>query len=167
MTSPQKAVSAEQASAPDAQTFRLRTQLLKKGRTHTILASTKNERSALNVAIKSYANGGENEFHTHALEDHTFVILQGRATFQQPGKPPQTLGRNEGILLPAGAYYKFEAVGDEPLVIFRVGNVWQPLEGTIKAQASKRLGLGGAMLQANSVENKHVEPEPIEGAFYE
>lgn len=160
-------ISARQKAAPDAQTFRLRTQLLEKGRTHTILASTKGERSALNVAIKSYAGGGENEFHTHALEDHTFIILQGRATFAQPDKPAQTLGRNEGILLPAGSYYKFEAVGDEPLVILRVGNVWQPLEGTIKAQASKRLGMGGEMLQAHSDANKHVEPVPIDGAYYE
>jgi mannose-6-phosphate isomerase-like protein (cupin superfamily) len=167
MTAPPSSATSKPSPAPEAQTFRLRTQLLKKGRTHTILASTKNDRSALNVAIKSYAGGGENEFHTHALEDHTFIILQGRATFQQPDKPSRTLGRNEGILLPAGSFYKFEAVGDEPLVILRVGNVWQPLEGAIKAQASKRVGLDGGMLPANSVANKHIDPVPIEGAYYE
>jgi mannose-6-phosphate isomerase-like protein (cupin superfamily) len=162
------ATQPAEAPAPDAQTFRLRTQLLSEGRTHTILASTKNERAGMNIAIKSYANGGENEFHTHAVEDHTFIILQGRATFQQPNKAPVTIGRNEGILLPAGSYYKFEAIGGEPLVILRVGNVYQPVGGgVIKATASERRGLGGAMLPAASKENKHIEPVPIDGAWYE
>lgn len=167
MTSRQNAVTGKQHAAPDAQTFRLRTQLLKKGRTHRILASSKGETSALNVAIKCYAGGGENEFHTHALEDHTFIILQGRATFEQPDKPPQTIGRNEGILLPAGAYYKFETVGDEPLVILRVGNVWQPVASSVEATASQRRSIDGAMLPSHSKANKHVEPVPIDGAFYE
>jgi mannose-6-phosphate isomerase-like protein (cupin superfamily) len=159
---------AQEHLTPIAQTFRLRTALLKKGRTHRILASTKSRERAMNVAIKCYAEGGENEFHAHAEEDHTFVILQGRAIFHQPGKPDVELGRNEGILLPGGAFYKFEAVPGEPLVILRVGNKFAPVEGSTQApEADDRLGLTGAALPAYSVENKHVDGIPIEGAFYE
>ena len=91
-----------------AQTFKLRTPLLSEGRSHTILASSKADTGAMNVAIKCYAEGGENEFHAHAREDHTFIVLQGRARFYQPEQAARELGRNEGILIPAGALYKFE-----------------------------------------------------------
>ena len=156
-----------QAEAKHAQRFRLRTALLKEGRTHRILASAKGEAGAMNVAIKCYANGGENEFHTHAIEDHTFIVLQGGAIFQQPDLADIEVRRNEGVLLPAGAYYKFEAVEGEPLVLLRVGNVWQPLEGEVKANASQRLGKDGKALQGHSDENKHIEPVVMPGAFYE
>ena len=61
--------------------FKMRTQLLSRGRSHTILASCSSGNSAMNIAIKCYAGGGENEFHTHATEDHTFIVLQGSALF--------------------------------------------------------------------------------------
>ena len=95
-------------SGVKAQTFRLRTPLLSQGRSHTILASSKGDTGAMNVAIKCYAEGGENEFHAHAREDHTFIVLAGHARFHQPDQPARELGRNEGILIPAGALYKFE-----------------------------------------------------------
>src|SRR3954467_14245453 len=81
------------------ETFRLRTQLMRKGRSHTVLASAQGPHGAMNIAIKCYAEGGENEFHTHAVEDHTFIVLKGQACFHQPDLDDQTLGRNEGILL--------------------------------------------------------------------
>jgi mannose-6-phosphate isomerase-like protein (cupin superfamily) len=108
-----------ETSVAAAQTFRLRTPLLSAGRSHTILASCTGATGAINIAIKCYTEGGENEFHTHAREDHTFIVLQGRARFFQPDRAPQELGRNEGILLPAGALYKFEVASDEPLVLLR------------------------------------------------
>jgi mannose-6-phosphate isomerase-like protein (cupin superfamily) len=162
-----RTAAAERQDAPKAQTFRLRTQLLQKGRSHTILASSRGPDGAMNIAIKCYAGGGENEFHTHAVEDHTFIVLQGRAVFYQPDSSPQELGRNEGILLPAGAYYKFEAVSEEPLVLLRVGNVWQPVQGKTEAAASHRLGADGAELPSRSLANKHVDAIPLDGAFYE
>lgn len=139
-----------------AQTFRLRTQLLSKGRSHIYLAQAKN----LHVVIKCYASGGENEFHTHFNEDHTFVILQGQARFHQPDAEPVVLGRNEGILLPAGAYYKFEGCGKEPLVMFRVG-------ASSGEDNDDRLGLDGKLLEPMSAANKHEDPVGIPGAFYE
>jgi mannose-6-phosphate isomerase-like protein (cupin superfamily) len=154
-----------------AQTFKLRTQLLKEGRTHRIVASTKGSHGAMNIAMKCYAEGGENEFHAHGKEDHTFVILQGSATFHQPDMPPIELGKNEGILLPAGAMYKFESTGKEPLVIFRVGNVFQPVsranEDGTSADNSSRINRQGALMDARSAENKHTDPVVIEGAWYE
>ena len=159
--------SASPSTGQPAQRFKLRTQLLAKGRSHTILASCKGERSALNIAIKCYSGGGENEFHTHATEDHAFIVLQGRAVFYEPNKPPEEIGRNEGMLLPAGSYYRFEAVSEEQLVLLRVGNVWQPVAGQTEAKNSQRLGADGTFLQSRTKANKHIDAVPIEGAFYE
>ena len=147
--------------------FKMRTQLLSRGRTHTILASCSSGNSAMNIAIKCYAGGGENEFHTHATEDHTFIVLQGRALFFLPDEEPREVSRNDGVLLPAGAYYRFEAVSEEPLVLLRVGNVWQPVAGKTEAGNSQRLGADGAMLPSRSKANKHENAVAIEGAFYE
>jgi quercetin dioxygenase-like cupin family protein len=149
----------QKPAAKTAQTYQLRTALLSTGRTHRILAATRAEGHGMNVAIKCYAEGGENEFHTHAAEDHTFIVLQGRARFQQPDAPDQVLERNGGILIPAGAFYKFEAVPGEPLVLVRIGNS--------AVSFDDRLGVSGAPLPSQSVENKHVDGVPIEGAFYE
>jgi len=144
-------------TGPEAQTFRLRTALLSKGRTHTVLASTQGDGHAMNIAIKCYAEGGENEFHTHLHEDHTFIVLQGRAIFYQPGLPDKEIGRNEGILLPGGAYYHFQAVPGEPLVLLRVGNQSKALGLTTYESNAKddsdRLGLDGQLLLGRQVSN--------------
>jgi mannose-6-phosphate isomerase-like protein (cupin superfamily) len=150
-----------------AQIFRLRTPLLSEGRSHTILASSQGATGAMNIAIKCYAEGGENEFHAHAKEDHTFIVLAGRARFYQPDQPAHELGRNEGILLPAGALYKFEVASDEPLVLLRVGNVWQPLGGATPAANSGRRDTQGAEFGSQSKANKGSTGIPIPGAFYE
>ena len=157
------------ATAPTkAQVFRLRTPLLSKGRSHTILASSKAETGAMNVAIKCYAEGGENEFHAHAKEDHTFIVLAGRARFYQPDEPARELGRNEGILLPAGALYKFEVASEEPLVLLRVGNVWQPVGGEAAPAAnSGRQDTQGAAFGSQAKANKGSKGVPIPDAFYE
>jgi mannose-6-phosphate isomerase-like protein (cupin superfamily) len=150
-----------------AQTFKLRTPLLSKGRSHTILASSKADTGAMNVAIKCYAEGGENEFHAHGKEDHTFIVLQGRARFFQPDQAARELGRNEGILIPAGALYKFEVASTEPLVLLRVGNVWQPVDGLTSADNSGRQDTQGAEFGAQTKTNKGSKGVPIPGAFYE
>lgn len=139
-----------------AQTYRLRTQLLSKGRTHHILAATR----GLHVAIKCYASGGENEFHTHTREDHTFVVLQGQARFSQPEAELVVLGKHEGILMPAGAYYKFESCGGEPLVMLRVG-------ASSGADSDDRLDLEAKPIHPLSAANKHEAPVGIPGAYFE
>lgn len=150
-----------------AQTFRLRTPLLSQGRSHTILASSTADTGAMNVAIKCYAEGGENEFHAHAREDHTFIVLQGRARFYQPEQSPRELTRNEGILIPAGALYKFEVASAEPLVLLRVGNVWQPVDGETAAANSGRQDTQGTEFGSQAKANKGSKGVPIPGAFYE
>lgn len=159
---------AKERAAPTAQTFRLRTPLLQAGRSTRFIAACENDDRAMSIAIKCYAEGGENEFHAHMHEDHTFIVLQGRAVFHQPDLPDVELGRNEGILLPTGASYKFEAVPGEPLVLLRVGNSYYPVEGTAeRTRDEQRLGLDGKPLPAYSAANKHVTGVPIEGAFFE
>jgi hypothetical protein len=50
---------------------------LPKGRTDTPLAAS----DKMWVVLKTYAADGENGLHAHPNEDHTFVVLQGEATF--------------------------------------------------------------------------------------
>lgn len=150
-----------------AQAFRLRTPLLSQGRSHNVLASCKAATGAMNIAIKCYAEGGENEFHAHAREDHTFIVLQGCARFHQPDRPSHELRRNEGILVPAGALYKFEVASAEPLVLLRVGNVFQAVGGGTDPGNSGRQDTKGAEFDAASKANKGAKGVPIPGAFYE
>ena len=147
------------ATAIKAETFKLRTPLLKEGRLDTVLGET----DLMQVRIKVYAEGGENALHTHLAEDHTFVILQGKARFYDREGVTAELARNEGILLPRGAFYKFESCGDEPLVLLRVG---ANVQGRDKSDES-RLAPDGRPLPGHSAENLWKEPVPIEGAFYE
>ncbi|MFB2768934.1 cupin domain-containing protein [Pelatocladus sp. BLCC-F211] len=140
----------------EPQLFRLRTQLLSKGRSDYTLAST----DLMSIRIKCYAKGGENVLHAHPAEDHAFVILAGAAKFSGKEGEVAMLTRNQGILLPKGCYYKFESCGDEPLVMLRVGAQKENLE-------INRIGLNGKSLPGKSKENKHEDGVPIEGFYYE
>ena len=60
--------------------FKLEAQLPKQGRTDTALAAS----DKMWVVLKTYAADGENGLHAHPNEDHTFVVLQGEATFYGP-----------------------------------------------------------------------------------
>jgi mannose-6-phosphate isomerase-like protein (cupin superfamily) len=104
------------ASAP-AHKFKLRTQLLKEGRTTDLISSTDNMR----VHVKVYASGGENGLHNHTDEDHFHLVLQGSALFYGPRGEEVHCGPWEGLMLPAGSFYRFNATSDEPLVLLRVG----------------------------------------------
>ncbi|HLG70338.1 MAG TPA: cupin domain-containing protein [Chloroflexota bacterium] len=139
-----------------AETFRVRTPLTSKGRLDTVLAQAEE----LQIRIKCYAEGGENVLHAHTKEDHSFIILQGKARFYDGDNNSQVLGRNEGILLPRGAKYYFQSCGDEPLVLLRVSN-----KGP--ATGDSRVAPDGHALPGNSAENKHEDGVVIPGAFYE
>ncbi|NER29207.1 MAG: cupin, partial [Symploca sp. SIO1C4] len=65
----------------EPQLFQLKTQLLSKGRTDYILAKT----DLMSIRIKCYAQGGENVLHTHPAEDHSFIVLAGKAKFYGKG----------------------------------------------------------------------------------
>ncbi|HKB73584.1 MAG TPA: hypothetical protein VKC82_04865, partial [Burkholderiales bacterium] len=54
------------ATAKKPSFFKMRAQMLDKGRTNTALARTEN----MWATLKVYASGGENGLHTHPNEDH-------------------------------------------------------------------------------------------------
>ncbi len=148
---------AQTKARPKATQYRLRAPLLSQGRMDTVMAETDN----MQVRLKVYAQGGENALHTHLDQDHTFVVLQGEARFWDETGETKVYGRNEGIMLPRGAYYRFESCGNVPLVMLRVAARNGPRTG------DDRIAPDGHPLPGNSEENFHTEPVVIEGSFYE
>lgn len=141
---------------PRAQVFTLDgTPLLSVGRTDTVVAKSDD----MSARVKVYAEGGENATHTHLNEDHIFFVLQGQATFFLGRNADEQVKVNpmSGILLPKGAYYRFQSSGDENLVLFRVGSF---------VGDSERVGPSGAPLPSRSNENNHVVGVPVEGKFF-
>ena len=137
--------------------FKMRTQMVDQGRTQTTLADTGN----MTVHIKVYASGGENGLHTHPNEDHVFLIMQGKARYFDADGGHIDVGKHEGIMLPAGAYYWFESIGGEPLVLMRVGG--KVADGDIRA----RLNIRGEPMAGNTEENKRVPTVLRANAFFE
>jgi len=145
-----------QAKGKKASFFKMRAQLLEQGRTNTPLARTEN----MSAILKVYASGGENGLHTHPNEDHTFVVLQGKARYYDAEGGYTDLGKHEGIMLPAGAYYWFEAISEEPLVLLRVGC-------RVSGDGGGRLNIRGEPMPGESKENKRVPVVYREGEFFE
>ena len=102
--------------------FHLRATLPKQGRTDTILAASK----TMSVILKTYAVSGENGLHRHPVEDHVFIVLQGEADFYGPEGATRRVSKYDGVFLPSTAYYCFKSVGDEALVMIRVGAKTNP-----------------------------------------
>jgi mannose-6-phosphate isomerase-like protein (cupin superfamily) len=72
---------------------------------------------------KVYSAGGENALHSHDIEDHVFLILQGRATFDFGDGSSADARAFEGVMVPRGVKYRFQAHEAEGnLVMFRVGS---------------------------------------------
>ncbi|MBI2867368.1 MAG: cupin domain-containing protein [Chloroflexi bacterium] len=140
-------------TSPTLQPFQVTAPLLKQGRMDRLLART----DKLQVVIKSYAEGGENFFHTHTTDDHAFVVLMGEATVYGMDGTTITLKRNEGVLLPRGAYYRFHSSGKEPLVMLRAGTA-EP--------GDRRLAPDGTDMRQHQGEVTYAPPVPIEGAFF-
>jgi mannose-6-phosphate isomerase-like protein (cupin superfamily) len=138
--------------------FRLRAQLLDDGRSNTPIAETDN----MWARLKVYASGGENTLHAHPNEDHMFIILAGEATFYGPNGEEKPLGRNEGIMLPAGSFYHFHATSAEPLVLLRVGCGANDREDHLK-----RIAIDGGPLPGKSKANKWKAPVYRDGEYYE
>jgi mannose-6-phosphate isomerase-like protein (cupin superfamily) len=138
-----------------AQWFNMRVPLLDQGRMDTEIARA----SGMTARIKVYASGGENELHCHASQDHMFVILQGSARFVDKDGGTHDVTKHEGVMLPAGVYYWFEATSEEPLVMLRVDNAQKP--------GDDRLNIDGKPMPGNSVENKTVPVIIRQGAWFE
>jgi len=131
-----------------ATVFNLRTPYLTQGRTTDMRART----DLMTVMVKVYAEGGENGMHAHTTEDHTFIVIEGQATFRvDTDDNIKVVNKWEGIMLPKGVYYRFESTGNENLVLIRAGAT--PLD----APRNERLGVDGKPLPSDSKENGRVE----------
>ena len=137
--------------------FKLRAQMLEQGRTDTMLAATDD----LSLRIKVYASGGENTLHAHTTEDHAFVILQGSARFYGPDGEIMELGANEGIMMPRGNFYRFNATSEEPLVLLRIGS-----PNYKRQKKPYRINVHGEEMRGDAKENKTGPAIFKEGEFY-
>jgi quercetin dioxygenase-like cupin family protein len=137
------AVETKQA----ASVFNLRTPYLKQGRTTDIRARTE----LMTITSKVYAEGGENAMHNHPHEDHSFIVLEGQATFHiETDDNEQVVGRYEGVMLPRNVNYWFQSTGDDNLVMVRVGAIHKGVE-------HHRLTPAGTEIPGDSAENKTSE----------
>ena len=144
-------MTTTEKTTPKVTRYSMKVPLLTSGRTNQVLART----DTVEVRAKVYAAGGENALHTHLDEDHTFFVLDGEATFYGPDDTPTVVGRYEGLLIPAGAYYRFESTGDTNLVLLRFGADVEPLEGGTEAP---RVGIDGLPLEGKDPRNKQQPP---------
>lgn len=71
--------------------------------------------------LKIYTVGGENDLHMHPTEEHSFIVLEGQATFFGRDEEPIIVNPYEGVLLPRGTYYHFRSSGPTNLVMIRIG----------------------------------------------
>jgi mannose-6-phosphate isomerase-like protein (cupin superfamily) len=86
-------------------------------KTVTLLART----DIVFAAVQNLLEGGENNLHHHKYQDGFWFVLSGRVRFYTVGDEViGEFGRHEGVLLPRGFPYWFEAVGDEPLELLQV-----------------------------------------------
>jgi len=148
----------QHAAGRKPETFTLRTQLLTQGRTNLPLAATEK----MSVVLKCYAEGGENELHAHPYEDHVFLIMQGQADFYGPNGELATLRRNQGIMLPAGSLYRFEAKGDENLLLLRIGTTVVEGEDPLA-----RIDAEGAPFDGYSEKNRRPKVIYAEDSWFE
>jgi len=110
--------AAASAISSEPKFFDIRTPYLEQGITTDYRART----DVLGVTIKVYASGGENNLHAHVYEDHSFIVLEGRARFHVGlDERDQVVGPYEGVMLPKGTCYRFESIGPENLVMLRLG----------------------------------------------
>ena len=137
------------------QIVRLKTQLVKKGRSRILLSETDHS----TFRIHCYATGTcENALHAHLTEDHIFVVLKGVATFTGLNGWNAKLGKNNAIVLPKGCFYQFANYGAEPLVMIRFG--------AHKEKVDHRINPDGKQIGGRAAEG-YGEPELIENAFFE
>jgi mannose-6-phosphate isomerase-like protein (cupin superfamily) len=103
---------------------------------------------------KVYQGGGENGLHMHATEDHAFIVVSGRATFFDGDARSWEVGAFDGVMVPKGTLYRFEAAEDENLVMIRVGASphARSKNGGYPA-ANDRRGPNGEQLAGDSPEN--------------
>jgi len=138
--------------------FHIRAKLPKAGRTNQVLGASK----YMNVVLKTYASGGENEIHAHTNEDHLFVVLLGGAIFFGPNDETKEVAQNDCVLVPSGAFYRFIAKEGEPLVMLRVGAAVDP-----DADILARIDIDNQPFDGYSEKNKEVPYELHDDRWFE
>jgi len=79
-------------------------------------------------AVQVVRRGGETNLHSHPNLDGIWYVLKGRARFYTTGDEViGDLGANEGVLIPRGYPYWFEAVGDDELHVLQVEASTKPM----------------------------------------
>jgi quercetin dioxygenase-like cupin family protein len=130
-----------------ASVYNLKTPYLEQGRTTDIRART----DLMTVTMKVYAEGGENGMHNHPHEDHSFIVLEGEATFHiETDDNTKVVGEHEGIMLPKGVNYWFACSSPQNLVMIRVGAIYPGVK-------HGRLTPDGQDIPGDSEANKTVE----------
>lgn len=149
-------MTTTEKTTPKVTAYSMKVPLLTSGRTNEVLART----ATTEVRAKVYAEGGENALHTHLDEDHTFFVLDGQATFYGPGDISTVVGKYEGLMIPAGAYYRFQSTGDTNLVLLRFGaDVDVPDGMALPEDGTPRIGPDGLPLAGKDPRNKQQPPE--------
>jgi mannose-6-phosphate isomerase-like protein (cupin superfamily) len=113
------AITGQPDKSTKFKTFRYRSpEGLKRDRALVPLAKTQTMLSMVQVFQGS---GGEQELHMHTAMDGFWFVLSGRARFYTEGDQlVADLGQHEGILVPAGAKYWFEAGDCDRLELLQV-----------------------------------------------
>jgi len=142
---------------PKGEVVTLKTPLLSAGRTTSFIVQT----DLLSVAVKVYAEGGENTLHAHTTNDHLHMVLDGQATFYDEDGKTTVVNKYEGMFLPKGALYYFKSTGDTNLVLMS-SYAYAPGD----RGEDGRIGGDGKPLPAYSEANKHVEGTPVPGKFF-
>ena len=104
--------------------------ILSQGASFDAVATAEN----LWLSIKVYSSGGENSLHVHTREDHAFVVLQGKATFYFGDGSTREAKAFEGVMLPKGVAYRFQASEEENLVMLRIGAAQRATTGITELQ---------------------------------
>ena len=141
---------------PKGQVVTLRTPLISNGRTTNFIARG----DLLSVAVKVYAEGGENALHAHTSNEHIHMVLDGQATFYDDDGIATVVNKYEGMYLPMGALYYFQSTGDTNLVMMSC------YAADPNHAGEGRMGADGKPLEAYSEANKHVEGTPVPGKFF-
>ncbi len=139
----------------EAKTFELKTPMLKQGTSHKNLAGT----DLMGIALKVYAEGGENGLHTHPGEDHSFIILEGEMTLYDKDEKVTVLKRGQGIMIPSGWYYWFKSSGEKPLTFLKLS----AYNGKVKVEKGSNYG---KLPAPGVVEHARPPKIPIEGSYW-
>ncbi len=109
--------------------------------------------------VQVMRKGGETRLHAHPHLDGFWYVLKGRAKFYGENDLIGDVGPNEGVLLPRGTKYWFEAVGDEPLQVLQIEVPDSPMKSMDEVRAD-RVDYGEA---SKGTPSEHLEASALKG----